>query len=184
VNLLTRPLALGACAVAAWFALACADATSPIDEPAFAVDRTIPATGIGLTRCEPLPYASTSARIGPSGGTLKAGRNQLRIPAGALSRSVLIMMESPSDTLNYVVFGPEGLTFDPAHLPTLVMSYRGCMVAGPQAPLEIVYVDDSFTTVLENTEPIPADTLAKTVGSRLRHFSKYVLRTSRYAVAY
>jgi hypothetical protein len=146
-------------------------------------------TGVNLiplsfTRCTPQPADSSSARIGPSGGTLRAGRHMLRIPAGALRRSVLISMTVPSDTLNFVVFGPEGLTFDPDNQPTLTMSYRNCSVNKPgQAGLEIVYTNDALTAVLDSTETIAADTLNNTVGGRLKHFSKYVL-TSRYAVAY
>jgi hypothetical protein len=146
-------------------------------------------TGVNLarmnfTRCTPQPADSSSARIGPNGGTLRAGRHMLRIPAGALKRSVEISMNAPSDTVNSVVFGPEGLTFDPANLPTLTMSYRNCSVNKPgQAGLEIVYTNDALTTVLDSTETIPADTLNTTIGGRLKHFSKYVLK-SRYAVAY
>jgi hypothetical protein len=95
-------------------------------------------------------------------------------------------MTAPSDTLNYVVFGPEGLTFDPAAPPTLTMSYRNCSVNKPgQASLEIVYTDDAMTAVLDTTVTLGADTLSNTIGARLRHFSKYVLTSkSRYAVAY
>lgn len=108
----------------------------------------------------------------------------LRIPAGALKRSVVITMEAPSDSLNYVVFGPEGLTFDPANLPTLVMSYGNCAVNGQREKwLEIVYTDDLLTTVLDSTESVSTDILNHTVGARLKHFSKYVLH-SRFAVAY
>ena len=108
----------------------------------------------------------------------------LKVPAGALKRSVLITMEAPSDSLNYVVFGPEGLTFDPANQPTLVMSYGNCAVKGQKEDgLEIIYTDDLLTTVLDTTVSVPADTLNHTVGARLKHFSKYVLH-SRYAVAY
>jgi hypothetical protein len=139
-----------------------------------------------FTRCTPQPADSSSARIGPGGGTLRAGKHMLKIPAGALKRSVLITMTAPSDTLNYVVFGPEGLTFDAASPPTLTMSYRNCWVTKPgQASLEIVYTDDALTAVIDTTVAVAADTLNHTVGARLRHFSKYVLSSkSRYAVAY
>jgi hypothetical protein len=108
----------------------------------------------------------------------------LRIPAGALRRSTIITMDAPSDSLNSVVFGPEGLTFEPASLPTLVMSYRNCPIKErAELELTIVYTDDAMTTVLDTTELVAADTLNHTVGARLKHFSRYVLR-SRYAVAF
>ena len=140
----------------------------------------------GFTRCTPQAADSSSARIGPSGGVLRAGKHMLRVPAGALQRSVLITMTAPSDTLNYVIFGPEGLTFAPEAPPTLTMSYRNCAVTKPgQESLEIVYTNDALTAVLDTTLTLGADTLNNTVGARLRHFSKYVLTSkSRYAVAY
>ncbi|HYF38782.1 MAG TPA: hypothetical protein VD930_03755 [Gemmatimonadales bacterium] len=106
----------------------------------------------------------------------------LRIPAGALHKTTLIRMEAPSDTLNYVVLSPEGLQFDTRYPPTLSLSYRNCPdVTRPL--LDVVYVDDAMTTVLETIEPVATDTLDRAVHARLRHFSKYVLK-SRYAVAY
>jgi hypothetical protein len=138
----------------------------------------------GFTHCTPQPSDSSSARIGPNGGNLRAGKHTLRIPPGALKHSVLITMSAPSDSFNYVVFGPEGLAFDPANLPTLTLSYRNCFVTGAAtAGLDIVYTDDSMTTVLDTTVTVASDTLSHTVGARLKHFSKYVLH-SRYAVAY
>jgi hypothetical protein len=167
--------------------IACANETTA-PEPEFARGTQIvgPAVSppLGFTKCIPEPFASDTARIGPSGGTLRAGRHMLKIPAGALKRSMLITMAAPSDSLNYVVFGPEGLTFDPANLPTLSMSYRNCSLTKPaEASLEIVYTDDSLTTVLDTTVTVASDTLNRVLGAQLRHFSRYVLQ-SRYAVAY
>jgi hypothetical protein len=183
LNRLGPLLTIGAFVLGTSMAIACADeSTSPSNNVAFS--RSPSLMPLGFTRCEPQPYASSSARIGPNGGTLRAGKHMLRIPAGALKRPALITMESPSDSLNYVVFSPEGLTFDEATPPILVMSYRNCTAAEyHNQPFEIIYVNDSLSAVLETTEAIPADTLNKTVGAKLRHFSKYVLR-SRYAVAY
>lgn len=183
MNRISRLFTIGAYVLGTSIAIACGDeSTSPSDNTAFS--RSPSLMPIGFTRCEPQPYASSSARIGPKGGTLRAGKHVLRIPPGALKRPALITMESPSDSLNYVVFSPEGLTFDEAAPPTLVMSYRNCTVAElHNQPVDIVYVDDSLAAVLETTEALPSDTINKTVGAKLRHFSKYVLR-SRYAVAY
>jgi hypothetical protein len=186
VNRFSRLLTIGMFAAGTMLAGACANETTGPDAELAKVSRQIPLGPIDLDfiRCTPQPSDTASARIGPSGGTLRAGKHVLNIPAGALKRSVVITMKAPSDSLNYVVFGPEGLTFDPAYLPTLVMGYGNCAVNGQQEEsLEIVYTDDLMTTVLDSTEMVSADTLNQTVGARLKHFSKYVLH-SRYAVAY
>ena len=170
--------------IGALLATACDESiTAPRAELA-QVTRGVNLLPVSFTRCTPQPADSSTARIGPGGGTLRAGKHMLRIPAGALKRSVVITMSAPSDSVNYVVFGPEGLTFEPGNQPTLTMSYRNCSVNKPgQAGLEIVYTNDALTAVLDSTETIAADTLNSTVGGRLKHFSKYVLK-SRYAVAY
>jgi hypothetical protein len=187
VNRFGRLLLKAACVTVALMFIACANETTA-PEPEFArstqIDGPAVSLPLGFTKCIPQPFASDTARIGPSGGTLRAGRHMLKIPAGALKRSVLITMAAPSDSLNYVVFGPEGLTFDPANLPTLSMSYRNCSLTKPaEESLEIVYTDDSLTTVLDTTETVASDTLNHVLGATLKHFSKYVLQ-SRYAVAY
>lgn len=180
---LTRILTSAACAFGAVLAIACGnDITAPPVPESLEPFTVAPAAEL---RCEPQPRAAASARIGPSGGTLRTGRHLLRIPAGALKNTVAITMVSPSDTLNYVVFGPEGLTFDTALPPILTMSYRHCPGAiRYPGPLEIVYVDDALTNVLETTQLVSADTLSQTVNAELRHFSTYLLKKSRYAVAY
>jgi hypothetical protein len=184
VKRLSRMFAVIGLVIGALLATACDEnITAPAAELA-QVKVGVNLAPMNFTRCTPQPADSSSARIGPNGGTLRAGRHMLRIPAGALQRSVLISMSAPSDTINYVVFGPEGLTFDPANQPILTMSYRNCSVNKPgQAKLEIVYANDALTAVLDSTETIAADTLNNTVGGQLKHFSKYVLK-SRYAVAY
>jgi hypothetical protein len=188
VTRLNRLLVIGTCVLGGLLATACADeATAPGPEPELvSISQPTPMRPIALDlpSCTPQPADLSSARIGPNGGTLRAGKHTLRIPAGALKQSTVITMQAPSDSLNYVVFGPEGLTFDPANLPTLTMSYRNCSVKQKaELELEIVYTDDAITTVLDTTETIASDTVSHTVGARLRHFSKYVLH-SRYAVAY
>ncbi len=177
MNRPTRLLAILTCALA-MVAIACTGETTAPDLQFNVISQNEPGKPLRLTRCTPQPHASSSARIGPKGGILKAGKHTLKIPAGALKRSVLITMEAPSDSLNYVVFGPEGLTFEPGSLPTLNMSYRNCAVPGlMESWLEIVYTDDGLTTILETTEPTPADPLNYIIGAQLKHFS-------RYAVAY
>jgi hypothetical protein len=188
----SRLLTVISIAIGALLATACdEEMTEPGPEPAQFARTILPGTSLPIapydfTKCTPQPSDSSSARIGPSGGTLRAGRHILRVPAGALKRFVLISMKAPSDTVNYVVFGPEGLTFDPAAQPTLTMSYDNCSVTQPgPTSLEIVYTDDAMTRVLDSTVTVAADSLDRTIGARLKHFSHYVLRSkSRYAVAY
>jgi hypothetical protein len=187
VNRFSRILVVGTFVLGAILASACADETTAPDVALTEISRDAPlkpVPALGFTRCNPQPSVAGSARIGPKGGTVRAGRHMLKVPAGALDRTLTITMSAPSDDLNYVVFGPEGLTFDPAHLPTLEMSYRNCSVKDhPELSLEIVYTDDAMTAVLDTTVAVSADTVNATFGAQLRHFSRYVLR-SRYAVAY
>jgi hypothetical protein len=187
VKRFNRILVIGTCVLVALLAAACAEQTTAPEVVLTELTADLPlrpTPALGFARCTPQPSASGSARIGPNGGIVRAGRHSLKIPAGALKRAILITMDAPSDSLNYVVFGPEGLTFDPAHLPTLEMSYRNCAVKDhPELSLEIVYTNDDMTAVLDTTLATSADTLNATFGAQLRHFSKYVLQ-SRYAVAY
>jgi hypothetical protein len=179
VNRLIRLVPVAAGLLGATLIFACTDGVTAPASPEFA--RARPEWPGEFTYCRPQPYASGSAWIGPKGGTVKAGRHELKVPAGALSAATRITMESPSDTLSYVVFGPEGLTFNAGHSPQLVMSYRDCSLRQGAKP-QIVYVNDLLSAILE-TPPSAADTLSQAVHAELSHFSKYVLR-STYAVAY
>jgi hypothetical protein len=186
VSRFCRPFVIGASIIGALLAAACTESPTAPAADLLELTRDTPSKPVplDLTRCSPQPSASASARIGPNGGTLRAGKHMLRIPAGALKRSVVITMEAPSDSLNYVVFGPEGLTFDPANQPTLVMSYRNCAVKDKATlSLDIVYTDDAMTAVLDSTQTVSTDAVNHTVGALLKHFSRYVVR-SRYAVAF
>lgn len=176
MNRLTRlfPFAAGLFGVA--FIFACSDPPTAPDQPQFANARTSGA----FTSCRPQPRAVSSAWIGRQGGTIKAGGHVFTVPAGALSTRTLITMETPSDTINRVVFGPEGLTFAAGHSPHLVMSYRNCSMRA-RAKQQIAYVNDALQ-VLEVTASV-SDTVGLTVDGSLNHFSEYVL-LSTYAVAY
>jgi hypothetical protein len=184
VNRLNRIFITSVCVLGAILVGACAEEATGPQAELLETPSTLRAP-LGFSHCSPQPFASGSARIGPKGGIIRAGKHSLRIPAGALKSTVLITMEAPSASLNYVVFSPEGLTFDPANLPTLVMSYGNCDVkerAGEPA-VEIVYTNDALTAVLETTEAVAADTQSRTFGALLKHFSTYALK-SRYALAY
>jgi hypothetical protein len=176
VNRLTRLSPLAAGLFGAAFIFACSDPSTAPEQPEFA---SAPIPG-AFTTCRPQPRAVSSVWIGHKGGTIKAGGHVFTVPAGALSTRTLITMEAPSDTINRVVFGPEGLTFAQGHSPHLVMSYRNCSMRG-RPRQQIAYVNDALE-VVELTAST-SDTLGLTVDGSLKHFSEYVL-LSTYAVAY
>jgi hypothetical protein len=172
----TRIFSIIAGVLAASVIAACADETTAPSKPALAVAGTRPPT---VTRCSQ-PYGATSGWIGPQGGRLKAGGHTLFVPAGALSAATFITMETPSGTVGHVVFGPEGLTFNPSTPAHLVMSYQNCLVT-PDAIQKVAYTSASLQ-ILE-TQPSVSDPATMTVDAKLTHFSDYVI-LSTYAVAY
>jgi len=128
-------------------------------------------SGLGLLRCTPLPYASASKLIGPAGGSLQVGPHVLRVPAGALSQTVLIRAEAPSDVVNSVRLYPEGLRFNSA--ASLTMSYSNCNLLGRLWPKRIAYTTERLT-ILSYLLSID-NILKKNVTGRLEHFSRYAV---------
>ena len=125
----------------------------------------------GLLQCTPLPYASTTQVVGPTGGTIQVGPHTLVIPPGALVQNVTITAVAPSATVNSVRFSPQGLHFlAPA---ALTMSYSNCNLLGKLLPKRIAYTDDnlnilSYLISLDNL-------LSKKVTGKLDHFSRYAV---------
>lgn len=177
MNRLIRLSPLVAGLFGAAFILACSDPLTTPDQPEFGMAARVPEA---FTTCRPQPRAFSSAWIGRKGGTIKTGGHVFTVPAGALSTRTLITMEAPSDTINRVVFGPEGLTFAAGQSPHLVMSYRNCSMRA-RAKQQIAYVNNALQ-VVEVTASV-SDTVGLTVDGSLNHFSQYVL-LSTYAVAY
>ena len=177
MNRLTRLSPLAAGLLGAAFIFACSDPLTAPDQPEFGMAAGVRAA---FTTCRPQPSAVSSAWIGRQGGTLKTGGHVFTVPAGALSTRTLITMEAPSDTINRVVFSPEGLTFAAGHSPHLAMSFRNCSMRA-RAKQQIAYVDNALQ-VVEVTASV-SDTVGLTVDGSLNHFSEYVL-LSTYAVAY
>lgn len=177
MNRLVRilPIALGLFGAVLIFA--CSNDTTAPRAPELAVVGPGPGE---FTRCKPQPYASNAAWIGPKGGKLRTGNQVLYVPAGALSTPTWITMETPSGNINRVVFGPEGLTFNPSYPAHLVMSYQNCSFA-PAAEQKVAYVSPSLRII--ETTPSENDPITLTVDAKLTHFSDYVL-LSTYAVAY
>jgi len=176
VNRLTRILPIAAGLLWATLTFGCTSELTAPRGPAFAQAPPGESTNT-LTSCKPQPYAVTSGWIGPNGGTLKAGKHTLRVPANALTAPTWITMEAPSNSINRVVFRPDGLTFKQPAL--LAMSYANCSVSS-NGEQRIVYVNDQLL-ILEVT-PSETDPLRQMVYGTLTHFSDYALST--YAVVY
>jgi len=129
--------------------------------------------GSGLLACEPLPYAINTATIGPEGGTISVGPHVLAVPAGALSRAVVITAEAPVGRVNSVRLLPEGLAFAPGKPARLTLSYANCPLLGQVLPKRIAYTSDllSILAYLLSVD----DLLARQVSANLEHFSRYVV---------
>ena len=176
MNRRTRVFSIVVGVLAATLVAACADEATAPSTPALAVAGTRPSS---ITRCNQ-PYGATSGWIGPQGGRLKAGGHTLYVPAGSLSASTFITMETPAGNINHVIFGPEGLRFNSNYPAHLVMGYQNCLVA-PDATQQVAYTSASLK-ILE-TQPSVSDPATLTVDAKLFHFSDYVI-LSTYAVAY
>lgn len=124
-----------------------------------------------LLACRPLPADSTTQVIGPDGGTVVVGPHQLRVPEGGLTAPIAITAVAPSDTVNRVVFGPAGLTFQ--RPVWLSMSYANCGAAGWFLPKRVAYTTDA----LEIIELLLSfdNRLAQRVSAPIRHFSTYAV---------
>lgn len=126
---------------------------------------------VALLLCSPLPYAISSAVIGPTGGQVIVGDHVLKIPESALSENVTITAEQVDGLVNSVRLSPEGLQFKvPAEL---TLSYMNCW----NVPLtkRIAYTDEGLR-ILESMVSVDSSS-SKKVKSQIDHFS-------RYAVAY
>jgi hypothetical protein len=122
-----------------------------------------------LVACDQREVAADSALIGPSGGTLRVGANELVVPPGALIEAVMLRGEVPDDTVASIRLFPEGLVFrKPAGL---VLDTEGC--AEPAGAAKILYLHDAGN-VLEEIDAyyVPA---WKRVAAPINHFSRYAL---------
>jgi hypothetical protein len=124
----------------------------------------------GMLYCRPLPYDSVTALIGGGGGTIQVGKHTLSIPPGALSGPVSITAVAPVDSVNRVLFRPEGLVFKKP--VTLTMAYMNCDI-GSSMLRQVAYANDSLQ-ILEY-EPSVDDAPGKRVTAQLIHFSLYAV---------
>jgi hypothetical protein len=125
----------------------------------------------GLLGCSAMPYDSVAQTVGPLGGSIAIGPHTLTIPPGALSQQVTITAVAPSDTVNTVRFGPQGLQFQKPAL--LAMSYANCGLVGVLLPHHIAYTTEG----LQILELIPGIDLllSERVEGPIQHFSRYAV---------
>jgi hypothetical protein len=122
-----------------------------------------------LVACEQRVAAADSAFIGPSGGTLRVGNNELVVPPGALTHSVMVRGEVPADTVASIRLFPEGLVFRrPAGL---VLDAAGC--DNPGGAAKVLYLDDAGN-ILEEIDAYYSPSW-KRVAAPINHFSRYAL---------
>lgn len=112
---------------------------------------------------------SSSAVIGPEGGTLSIGSgHQLVFPAGAVSAPTVISMRADPVYVG-VHLEPHGLQFPASAAPVLTLNASGA-TAGFER-LAVVYVDEAG----EIAEVLPTRTTGGSiVRAKLRHFSGYI----------
>ena len=99
-----------------------------------------------VSKCWSLKAEAVNRKIGPAGGSLVIGPHTLTVPAGALSRVVMIHARIVGGkSVNVVEFKPDGLVFrTPA---VLTMSYANCDREGRTNALAIAVVNDTFGVV-------------------------------------
>jgi hypothetical protein len=124
-----------------------------------------------LLSCTPLAYDSATQTIGPLGGTISVGPHAFTVPAGALDSDVTITAVVPPDSVNRVLFQPDGLRFNsPA---SLTMSYANCNTLGLLVPRRVVQIDTTLAIlgVLHSVD----SKLSRTVTGKVPHFSDYAV---------
>jgi hypothetical protein len=125
-----------------------------------------------LLKCTPMRFDADTARVGPSGGILHMGPHYLVIPPNALTTTVTITASAPSDTVNSVRFGPEGLHF--AHPAALVLDYSNCnLIAGLLTHKRIAYTTDGLHVI--TWIPSVDTPLLRKITGQLDHFSRYAV---------
>ena len=124
-----------------------------------------------LLACRVDESATSTAVIGPDGGTIRVGLHSLYVPPGALAENVEITATAPAGDRVELQLLPHGLQFE--RRTALRMSYAECgAVRG--LLLRIAYVDDDRRTILEVLPSIP-NLLRREVYGTTDHFSSYML---------
>ena len=154
--------------------------------PAFgnASPKLLTSTTSGLLYC-PQTYDSVTQVIGPAGGLIVVGPHFLWIDSLVLQDTVSITAVAPADTVRWVRFGPNGLSF-PANSKdgyqtgaVLYTSYKDCG-AIPTLTYRIAQVD-SLLNVMAYLESVSQGKrnvwshAAQFVYAWLPHFSNYAV---------
>jgi hypothetical protein len=118
-----------------------------------------------------------SQRIGKGGGSLKFGRSEFKVPAGALTSDVQVTADiSIGQEGVEVNFGPHGLKF--AKAAELRVDYTGC--TAPTGAALNVYYTDGYDRIVQ-TMPSAMVPGAPQIRSLTDHFSGYVVSWGRTA---
>ncbi len=156
-------------------AVSCRDSQPAAMISAPALSHVVPTRDDGpgsaqLVACQAHGALSTSELVGPHGGVIQVGGDQLVIPGGALENSTLITATIPADTLADIQFGPQGLQFQKPAI--LVLSTAGCNLTQGQ-PQHVVYLDaDGQVLETLNGNPAPG---GNGVTTKIGHFSSYAV---------
>lgn len=142
-------------------------------------DQRLPAQGLSLSTaalpggkglaqaCRQHATYADSALIGPAGGTLRVGLNELIVPPGALGSPTMIVGTVPEGTTGTIRLEPSGLRFKkPAGLR---LDVTGCDF--PEPVPDVIHVDDDGT-VLQRIEAVFSNAW-KAVAAPIEHFSAY-----------
>ena len=119
---------------------------------------------------------SGQAVIGPSGGTLRAGRHQVVIPAGALTETLTFTLAAPAGTPLLIEASAQGLEHVPFKKPvTVVVDYARCPAGEVDAgALSAWYVEGSPPQLLKRMSGAQ-EPAASTYRFYTDHFSGYVI---------
>ncbi|MEP6574791.1 MAG: hypothetical protein ABJD11_18980, partial [Gemmatimonadota bacterium] len=82
-------------------------------------------------------------------------------------------MEAMPGLNRTVRFSPEGLLFNPAHLPSLKLDTKGCALPKKGSEAKVAYVNETLHIL--NLLPSVIDSLAGTTDAHLKHFSRYAV---------
>lgn len=172
MNRLTRILPITAVLMSVTLVLGCANDVAGPSEPSMIEVRGEPFAVSAL--CEPQPSAMASGWIGPKGGSLTVGNHVLKVPPKALATTEWITLEAPSSSINHVILGSAGLTFNSRYPAQLVLSYANC-----SAPGQAIARIDGGMRILE-VRPSLSDPATLTVTGALPRIPDL----STYAVVY
>ena len=171
----SRKLTLSGLALVLGLGLGCSESpTAPTPPPPTSADAGLLDDLFGaadhLLFCPTSETYTSSADIGPAGGTITVGPHRLSVPAGALSETVTITATAPAGDYVDVDLQPHGLVFNSS--ASLRLSYAHCgLVSGLTG--KVAYVDDGFN-ILELL-PSNNDIFRRAVTGKLKHFSSYAL---------